>query len=327
MHPLRPRRVSWSRRTIEGARELSEPTNLDGLFEVLDVRLEAFAICAIGRSYSLQCEPHDEVLLHFVLRGEGFLECEHGSFRLRPGMITIIPRGTAKCLRGNGPIEHVCAAAAACHPHKDLMQFRTPGGNSGLLLGCAVLDATVGRALPLLGEVRRPIFAESSNAAVHGLFAVMVEELRRPQQGTRAFLSAVMKQLLILLVRSGAGGGRTLSHVRGADPRLLRAAQMVLGRPAGPHSVSALAEEAAMSRARFSECFSAAYGCTPMTFVQKVRLEAAAALLVNSDLPVKAVAASVGYASRSNFSRAFSEDYGQHPTAFRRRYRTSTKRD
>ena len=36
-------------------------------------------------------------------------------------------------------------------------------------------------------------------------------------------------------------------------------------------------------------------------------------------MPVKVIAASVGYASRSHFSHAFSAAYGIDPTAFRRR--------
>jgi hypothetical protein len=54
-----------------------------------------------------------------------------------------------------------------------------------------------------------------------------------------------------------------------------------------------------------------------MDFVQAVRLRTAARLLQTSELPVKAVAAAVGYSSRSHFSRAFSGHFGVDPSAYR----------
>ena len=73
-----------------------------------------------------------------------------------------------------------------------------------------------------------------------------------------------------------------------------------------------------MSRTSFSERFSEVFGQAPMDFVQRVRLRIAARLLSGTDLPVKVIAGSVGYASRSSFSRAFEAIYGASPTDFRR---------
>ena len=55
-----------------------------------------------------------------------------------------------------------------------------------------------------------------------------------------------------------------------------------------------------------------------MEFVAKTRLHHAAELLRGTDLPVKAIAASIGFASRSHFSRAFRAAYGRDPRAYRR---------
>ena len=50
--------------------------------ELLDTRIQAFAICKIGERYSLRCEPFEQVIVHFVLKSESFLGCEHGRFPL-----------------------------------------------------------------------------------------------------------------------------------------------------------------------------------------------------------------------------------------------------
>jgi AraC family transcriptional regulator, activator of mtrCDE len=59
------------------------------------------------------------------------------------------------------------------------------------------------------------------------------------------------------------------------------------------------------------------YGESPLGFVQRVRLWHAATLLSTTDLSVKVVAASVGYASRSHFSRSFRAAYGVDPRTYR----------
>ena len=54
-----------------------------------------------------------------------------------------------------------------------------------------------------------------------------------------------------------------------------------------------------------------------MDFLKEVRLRRAAHLLRATDLPVKTVAARVGFASRSYFSRAFKAFTGHDPAGYR----------
>ena len=72
-----------------------------------------------------------------------------------------------------------------------------------------------------------------------------------------------------------------------------------------------------MSRASFSNHFSRAFGQAPVAFVQKARLEVAARLLRVTDLPIKVIAQSIGYADSRPFYRAFQIAYGHGPRTFR----------
>ena len=72
-----------------------------------------------------------------------------------------------------------------------------------------------------------------------------------------------------------------------------------------------------MSRTVFSERFRDAFGTSPMAFVRQARLQEAAKLLRSTDLPVKAIAARVGFASRSHFSRAFRQRFKRDPAEYR----------
>ncbi len=72
-----------------------------------------------------------------------------------------------------------------------------------------------------------------------------------------------------------------------------------------------------MSRSVFAARFTTSLDRPPMEFLKEMRLELAARLLARTDLPVKAVAARVGYSSRSAFSRAFQASHRVGPAAFR----------
>jgi transcriptional regulator GlxA family with amidase domain len=54
-----------------------------------------------------------------------------------------------------------------------------------------------------------------------------------------------------------------------------------------------------------------------MDFLKELRLGRAARLLETTDLPVKTIAARVGFSSRSHFSRAFKAAMHLEPTAYR----------
>ena len=59
---------------------------------------------------------------------------------------------------------------------------------------------------------------------------------------------------------------------------------------------------------------------TVADFDMRLRIHRAALLLVETDLPVERIAASVGYSSRSHFSRRFASVMGADPTRFRRNH-------
>jgi AraC-like DNA-binding protein len=291
-------------------------TQIDEFLEAVEIRVESFGVCEIGRQYGLRFEPFQSVVVHFVLSGEGILECRHGRFPLKPGTAVVVPRMLAKKLSGAGPIKHVRDAEADCTPADDLMRFAACDAKPDLVLGCAELSTSVGGELPLFDQAKRPIIEHSDDPILRALFTTMFQELRYPQLGTHAFVSALMKQVLILLLRSQPDNDSSILLMSGTQ--LAGVVAAILDRPEDNHTVDSLAAIAGMSRSRFSHHFTLAYDMSPRTFVQTARLASAARMLKGSDLPVKSVAASVGYASRSHFSRAFQTKFGVDPSAYRR---------
>jgi transcriptional regulator GlxA family with amidase domain len=183
------------------------------------------------------------------------------------------------------------------------------------VLGCAELSSSVAGDLPLFDQAKRPIIEQSDDPLLRALFTTMFDELRNPRLGSRAFVSALMKQVLIVLLRSQPDKDSSILLMTGA--RLAGVVAAILDRPQDNHTVDSLAAIAGMSRSRFSHHFTLAYDVSPKSFVQTARLASAARMLKGTDLPVKSIAASVGYASRSHFSRAFQAKFGVDPSAFR----------
>ena len=295
---------------------------LDKLLTTLRVRLHAFALCEIQEGYRLGFDPMDAVSIHYVLEGSGVLQIGNGaSVAFSPHSIMVVPArarqslGEARPVRGDTPADQHCEMIA-----DGILKFTAGEGSPTTRVVCGMILATYGGMLGLFDNLSEPIVQNVGDVEpLRRAFGEMIGEMANPGVGTRALTEALMKQCLILLLR------RHLFHesidspffVSLQDRRLARAIAAILERPASPHTVDGLATLAGMSRSSFTERFVLVFGQSPIDFVTKVRLRMAAHLLTTTDLPVKLVAKSIGYASRSYFSRAFRAAYGQDPASFR----------
>ncbi|KRA61523.1 AraC family transcriptional regulator [Caulobacter sp. Root655] len=89
-----------------------------------------------------------------------------------------------------------------------------------------------------------------------------------------------------------------------------------------PLTVDQLAERAAMSPRNFARLFAAETGATPAKAVERLRVEAARALLDSQPLQVEDVALETGFGDSERMRRAFVRAFGQPPQALRRAGRT-----
>lgn len=83
-------------------------------------------------------------------------------------------------------------------------------------------------------------------------------------------------------------------------------------------SVEQLAERAAMSPRNFARLFAQETGVTPAKAVERLRVEAARALLDSQPLQVEDVALETGFGDSERMRRAFIRAFGQPPQALRR---------
>ncbi|MFZ5896950.1 MAG: helix-turn-helix domain-containing protein [Myxococcota bacterium] len=102
------------------------------------------------------------------------------------------------------------------------------------------------------------------------------------------------------------------------DARVVRAIEIMRQRLGERLEVSKLARAVGLSRAVFARRFVAATGFSPHRFLNTLRIEHAARLLIETDSSLAEVAARVGYASEFAFSRAFKRERGIAPSIYRR---------
>lgn len=113
----------------------------------------------------------------------------------------------------------------------------------------------------------------------------------------------------------------------GQDERLLRRLLRAKDRmDAASHEawpVSRLAQVSGVSQAHFARAFRRAFGLPPHRYLLTRRLERAAALLRDTDLPITEIAFQTGWNSLGTFGRTFRDVTGESPGELRLRERTA----
>jgi AraC-like DNA-binding protein len=175
-------------------------------------------------------------------------------------------------------------------------------------------------AIDLFDQLDGPLVARIvPGDSLHACFQELLDEIAMARPGRCVMVLVLARRLLILLLRRCLEGGGDLPVwlVALEDNRLVRAVGAMRDRPEHVFTVTELAELAGMSRTVFAARFTSAMARPPIEFLKGLRFARAAQLLVRTDLPVKAIASRVGYASRSSFTRAFVARHGAAPADFR----------
>lgn len=120
----------------------------------------------------------------------------------------------------------------------------------------------------------------------------------------------VMIQILRVLIEKGQLQGGMLSGL--LHPRLRYALVAMHESPEREWTLNNLAAVAGMSRSVFATAFRETVGITPGQYLQGWRVQLAQKSL-RRGLPLKAIAAEVGYGSEAALSRAFKAYAGQSP--------------
>ncbi len=157
---------------------------------------------------------------------------------------------------------------------------------------------------------QQPVFASSSPA--EPLFEQALAKLAHRSQTTDALSSAIVSQLVALLV---AERGEQEEDSGERVQRLMRALRADIARN---WQIEDMADISSLSASQLHRQFRQKTGTTPMDWIRHERMNLAKRLLTSTDAKISAVALSSGYADPYHFSRDFRRISGQSPSEFRR---------
>lgn len=159
-----------------------------------------------------------------------------------------------------------------------------------------------------------PVWTSAGMSAGIDLALALVED----DLGAEIAKSVARK--LVLYHRRGGGQSQfsTLLELSPKSDRIQTALAYARQNLHTPLSVPQLAEAAHLSPRQFSRAFRAETGQSPAKAVEKLRVEAARALMEQSRHPIDVIAQQTGFSDRDQMRRAFLRAFGQPPQALRR---------
>jgi AraC family transcriptional regulator len=110
---------------------------------------------------------------------------------------------------------------------------------------------------------------------------------------------------------------QSLAREHISDYRLVRVLEYIEAHLSDRLDLRVLSREAGISPFHFAALFTKAVGATPHRHVQHLRLEAAKAMLRDTDKSTLDIALTCGFASASHLAAAFRRQFSQSPTEYR----------
>jgi AraC family transcriptional regulator, activator of mtrCDE len=301
-------------------------SDLEGLMNGLAVDFVKLAECIVSDNCRLSLPAANTPMILYGLTGAGRTRiAEHPPIDVLPHVLIIVPRGQPFFIEASADRRTVWTGTTIEADMRgfeagSLRRFAAGGNEPVLTLICGRFGATLGGCIDLFTSLPAPIVEpfEADHRLDLGLKFALAE-LAAQEAGTGAMTSALLKQVLITLMRRSLTSRNVWveSFAMLSDPPIARAFADMVARPGAPHSVQSLSQNVGLSRSVFMSRFTAALGCAPMAALRKLRMRQAALLLTTNRLKMDQVCYGVGYASRSSFFRAFRKTYGSDPSDYR----------
>jgi AraC-like DNA-binding protein len=185
----------------------------------------------------------------------------------------------------------------------------------------------------LLADVLPPLIHVKAAAPQATVLRWLLEQLNRERAAElpgSSLASAQLAQLLfvqILRAHLETSGPLAAGWLRAlGDQRIAPALRLMHSDPGRAWQLEELAKAAAMSRTTFALHFKTAAGVAPLTYLTGWRMRLAERALREENVPVAALALSLGYTSESAFSNAFKRVTGNAPKRYRTAARTALER-
>ncbi len=237
----------------------------------------------------------DEYILHFVTSGHGFYSAGGNTWSLEAGNVFLI------C--PNEPVVY-------CADSRDPWSYSWVGFKGSrveaILKQCGFTKNRLLLKLPEIGA-----YMECFDRLMEHISLDWSDILYR---------ESVLLQILSLLCAQFREEEKTVQaedEEADGSSYVTRAVDFITARYMHPITVSEIADVLGISKGHLNRVFQNRYGMSVQNFLINYRMKRAAALLENTDSPVKEIALSTGYTDPLVFSKAFRKYFGISPKAYR----------
>lgn len=234
-----------------------------------------------------------QLVLIYCVQGEGWLRMEGiGTWPVRTGQALVIPPGA---------------------PHA----YGADESSPWTIYWVHLAGPKAARAGHLITDgIGSPVFFAGLDPALPPLFEEILDLLSRGYTSPRLFQASTLLGRLVASFAEIAGqqGTRGLT----LDDRMERVVETMHRRLGDALTVAELAAEAQLSPSHFAATFKRKTGFAVLDFFIRLKIQRACHLLDSTDLPVKAVAADLGFEDPLYFSRCFRRIHECPPTRYRK---------
>lgn len=241
------------------------------------------------RGQRIGAHAHENWEFYYQVDGRSRWRSGRRTYEVEAGGLFVAPPGVRHGMPERQPVEHhyyfASVAVEACARR----------------LGAEVVASFQVATEPLVVE---------EAGEVRGAFQALVREVSIVRPWRAAGLRLATDELVLEVARLLSGGE---ARALGRHPAVTRAVRLIEQEPERAWRVPALASLAGASAAHLTELFRKELGTTPHGHLMAVRLERAAALLKQGQMPITQLAVSLGFASSQHFAAAFRKRYGKTP--------------
>jgi AraC-like DNA-binding protein len=302
------------------------PDALTDVLRTLHLNSRVFSYSELTAPWALELPPSPYAYFHVVERSGGWLRLkdEKEARPIAGGDLIVIPHGGGHIV-GSGPRVKPLSLKQFVGLADDDGLVKHGGGGPETHLVCGVFEFGNGMDNPLISLLPRLIHVREAREHAGGwldsTLRQLIYEARFTRPGSQIMVTRLTDLIFVQAVRAWLAlqpkdEGGWLGALR--DRQIGQALGLIHREPAQNWSVESLADRVSMSRSKFAAKFKRLVRESPLAYLTRLRLNQAAALLVESDLTVSEVAHQIGYESETAFSSAFKRRYKAAPGTYRR---------
>jgi AraC family transcriptional regulator, activator of mtrCDE len=275
--------------------------------------------------YAIKVPPLARVArFHVLVSGECWVYVDNdNAVHMQTGDMVLVPYGARHILscgdRSNEVLLEDAFAEAGYSGHGPFT-YGNGDEECAAQMICGHFAFTRGADHPLLTALPKVLHVKaelrSTNPLLDEMIGIVTRHVFNDDPDAGASFNRISEALFIEILRASSHEVKNLNQLLTAisDPQIGRALAAIHENVGARWTVDSMANHAAMSRTRFAAKFHDLVGLAPMAYLTEWRLQTALRLLSDGRLPIKSVAAQVGYASAAAFSRAFTERFGRNPS-------------